>query len=162
MTLALPAALGIVAIMLPEQQSPVQAIVSFAAGLFVYTLVEYLVHRGMHVFGSAGHADHHRRARDLIGLPPFFGALSLASLWVLLSIAIGTAPALAFVIGSSLGYSIYVVRHTLVHHAPGFTRQVMPWVFAYHQAHHRNGRVNFGVTTSLFDRLFGTYRKGEA
>lgn len=139
-----------------------------AAGVAAWSPVEYLLHRfvlhGMAPF-DGWHAEHHRRPTALIGSPTLFSAglfTGLAGLpaWALL----GTWPALALVFGLVTGYLAYSLTHHAMHHAAPRWRPIAGWVSTrrrWHARHHgalpagaRRGQ--FGVSSSLWDRVFGT------
>ena len=140
-----------------------------AAGLFLWTLVEYLLHR--HVFHwvpntSWGarmhfliHGVHHDWVDDKYRLvmPPA-ASLGLAavffSLWYLV---LGPAWVFPFFAGHVLGYLWYDMCHYGVHHFR-WRSATLKKVKAHHMNHHHNkeGR-KFGVSTTLWDHVFRTY-----
>ena len=138
------------------------AIASFLASILFASLMEYWVHRLMHVSHRIGtrHRDHHRRNegqgvlwefRDyvlgscLLFIPPFF-----------ISIPIG----LAWTAGAVLYAAFSAYAHQLQHETP--TRCVwMP--MPVHYVHHKYGmwHHNFGLAVDWWDRVFGTYKRVE-
>ena len=129
------------------------------AGLVLWTLAEYLLHRfvyhAWHSFLSVGHGIHHRSPRQLIGVPWYLTSLAAALLWAGLS-QVGrqtpTAVCLAF---AWLGYLGYCLSHHGSHHWAMRGR----WLRArkrHHMLHHAHPGYNWGFTTSLWDRVFGT------
>ena len=139
-----------------------------AAGLLVWTLAEYLIHRfGFHhVPGlKAAHLAHHADPTGLHGSPTVvtvvvFAGLSFAPLWYLTSLPFAAATTA----GVMLGYLGYVAVHYAVHHASGLgpqwlgkrLRQRLRGLIRAHAVHHHQTDYNFGVTTTLWDRVFGT------
>lgn len=132
-----------------------------AAGVAAWTLIEYLLHR--YVLHWAPplrqmHARHHASPNELIGTPswvsvPLFGGLVLVPLLrsTEASIAYGATA------GLMLGYLWYVAVHHATHHRrarPGTYLHRAKLRHAVH--HHAHEPCNFGVTTSLWDRVFGT------
>ena len=139
--------------------SPAAALPSLVAGWMAWTGAEYAVHRG--VFHGPDlpivaneHTAHHR---DPLATNPWARALGHAAVAVA-SIAPGaalrqrnlTAAGIAF----AAGYSRYELLHFGLHHRPEQADQVLR---RHHDRHHRGGpRRNFGVTTTFWDRVFGT------
>jgi sterol desaturase/sphingolipid hydroxylase (fatty acid hydroxylase superfamily) len=131
------------------------------AGIAIWTLFEYLLHR--HVLHRVPilhdmHEVHHADPSALVGTPSWLtlllflvGAL-LPSWW-----AFGSAPASALTAGMMFGYLCYVGVHHVTHHW-----RLMPGSLLY-RLRHRHARHhfaktpgNFGVTTPFWDIVFGT------
>lgn len=133
----------------------------FVAGLLGWTLLEYVLHRGLFHHApilSAIHARHHDAPNDFIGTPAWasvlIGMVAVASpAWAMLGFDLGTAATAGLV----CGYLWYVFVHYAAHHW-----QPQPGSYLYRarmrhaQHHHRSDEGNFGVTTSFWDRVFGT------
>lgn len=133
-----------------------------AAGLALWTAVEYFLHRfAFHSDGVAGeeHRRHHFEPRDphyvaapaLISLPIFaliFGAVlaafrDLADTFLLCS-------------GLAVGYILYEQVHYLAHHGTPRTAIGRFWR-RYHMVHHfKDPDRGFGVTSPIWDYVFGT------
>jgi sterol desaturase/sphingolipid hydroxylase (fatty acid hydroxylase superfamily) len=142
-----------------------------AAGLLAWTLAEYLIHR--FVFHHAPwlktvHLEHHAEPSGLHGSPTVvtvvvFAGLSLAPLWYLTSLPF----AAAVTAGVMLGYLAYVAVHYAVHHVSDLgpqwlgkrLRQRLRGLIRAHAVHHHQTQYNFGVTTTLWDRVFGTLHR---
>jgi cyclopropane-fatty-acyl-phospholipid synthase len=132
-----------------------------AAGLAMWTLVEYLLHRFLlhRVAPFRGwHARHHRRPAALIATP----TLWTATLFVLLVFApalaaLGLWRALALTLGMVGGYLAYTLVHHGVHHAGGRLPLLRPRT-RWHARHHCAAAppACFGVTSGLWDHVFGT------
>lgn len=132
-----------------------------ATGVAVWTLIEYILHRyvlhGLPPLRQM-HARHHASPSELIGTPSWvsvavFGGLVFAPLVrsTQASIAYGATA------GLMLGYLWYVAVHHATHHRrarPGSYLHRAKLRHAVH--HHAQQPCNFGVTTSLWDRVFGT------
>ncbi len=134
-------------------------------GAFSWTLAEYLLHRfaahaarGRNHF-SREHLRHHGKPSYFA--PAYQKALSAAFFLPLLGtlVALVTSPstALAFTTGFGLCYLGYEVLHWRIHVAPPRGR----WGRAVrlHHLHHHFGdpETNHGVTSALWDRVFGTH-----
>ncbi len=130
------------------------------AGLAGWSLIEYLLHRfvlhGMQPF-QGWHAEHHQRPTALICAPTilsatlivvlvFLPALLMANLW----------RACALTLGVLAGYLAYAITHHATHHwraDNAWLRQRKRW-HALH--HHARGPLCFGVTSRLWDHVFGS------
>jgi cyclopropane-fatty-acyl-phospholipid synthase len=139
------------------------------AGLALWTVVEYAVHRfvlhGLPPF-KGWHAAHHLRPTARICSPTLlsaglFAGLGLLPLWWLL----GAWPACALGFGLETGYFVYsLVHHGLHHPTPARWRRSAWWAARRraHALHHRPGdghRAHFGVSTSVWDGVFGRLRR---
>jgi sterol desaturase/sphingolipid hydroxylase (fatty acid hydroxylase superfamily) len=133
----------------------------FAAALALGTLVEYLLHR--YVLHSRlrhwvvrRHKMHHKTyvrytvGSEFLGFLP--GAVPL--LWV--GFVHSPAAGVAFVAGEVAYVVAVAAAHKWSHEAPHRLFWMDP---AVHAAHHADSvRWNFGVLTTFWDRVFGTYR----
>lgn len=156
--------LAIVALLWFGQASVAVAAGSVMAGVGAWTLAEYWIHRGI----SHGptrfepmHQMHHALPKDFIGVASWgtFGAF--ATIWLALAAAIGVQVASAFTAGVMLGYLFYCAIHVRFHHhSPGAR---LSWYVGFmnrhHVGHHRGGKGNFGVSSPIWDFVFGTYRR---
>jgi len=129
-------------------------------GAALWTLTEYVMHRVVYhgiPFFEKYHETHHANPRVYVGAPPMIGTslVFLVSFVPLATYSIVLANAVC--VGMLMGYTIYMT----VHHACHFW-MLTPGGYLYrarlhHAAHHyRNDDGNFGVTTSFWDRVFGT------
>lgn len=159
--LACPIALGYISL---QQADPWPVfLVCFCLGALVFSFVEYGMHRWyFHARGTlAGtiHAGHHRHPRGPASLPWFSSAaVAAVALW-LLSPVLSEAVASSFLCGLLAAYLWYVTLHHL-QHSVRIRRVPTRWLkrkWAAHAWHHGRSNVNFGVTTSLWDRVLGTY-----
>ncbi len=149
---------------------PIAAAICLSAGLFTWTLMEWSLHRLMHVDVKAralnwlqfkAHLRHHAHPRDL--------PRSIARLRVTIPVTIfilgtsyltlGTLElAMLFTSGVMMGYLAYETTHLIAH-----LRWKIPVLSAlskYHLRHHfGNNQRGFGVTSPLWDWVFGTLPK---
>lgn len=134
-----------------------------ALGLGGWTLAEYLIHRFVlhHLPGVAAiHMAHHHAPRELIGTPTIFSfaAFYLLAFWPLMHVA-GLRPAAAFMAGLLGGYLAYAATHYAVHHLGSGGSSVLRSLKRQHALHHHgDSDRNFGVTSGLWDWVFGTRR----
>lgn len=134
-----------------------------ATGVAAWSLLEYLLHRFM-FHGSSGiarlHAEHHRFPRAFIGTPTW---LSLGVWGVLLFLPTWQHSSLTTASGLTTGvcfaYLWYgIVHHVIHHHRPRFLAARLSGAAYRHFRHHNPEHCgNFGVTTPLWDHIFGTY-----
>jgi sterol desaturase/sphingolipid hydroxylase (fatty acid hydroxylase superfamily) len=136
-----------------------RALLLLAAGLVVWTLAEYLLHRYLyHVlpsFLSVGHALHHASPRALIGVPWYLTTIAALALYAGLARVADPGAIGLLMAGAGLGYVLYCLAHHGSHH----WRMRHPWLRRmrrHHLIHHAHPGYNWGFTTSLWDRVFGT------
>jgi dihydroceramide fatty acyl 2-hydroxylase len=145
----------------------------FLIGLFLWTFAEYTLHRFVFHFrprtpGQARviylfHGIHHHqpRCKTRLVMPPVV-SLPLALLfygifWLILGVVLAQpqwiAPTFA---GFIAGYLAYDMLHYATHHLP-MRRGVFKFLKRYHLQHHyKTPDRRFGVSSPLWDVLFGT------
>lgn len=133
-----------------------------AVGLIGYSLIEYIFHRWvLHGLLTRDHKLHHVEPFALHAMPFSTGLAAHTVMLVTLSLGVGLDLALCMTLGSSIGYAIYGQLHELIHRDPSLARCLTPRLYRHHMLHHRvrsgGDEVNFGVSTTFWDRLFGTY-----
>jgi len=131
-------------------------------------LVEYSFHRWFfHLKGSpayASHLRHHEEPDELIAMPWFVTTVIVVLLWLLLRLFLPVSPASFFMATVTAGYVFYGLLHHVFHHLdinvmPG---KLLRRAWSYHKIHHALPASNFGVTTSFWDRVFGTHYRSAA
>jgi sterol desaturase/sphingolipid hydroxylase (fatty acid hydroxylase superfamily) len=132
------------------------------AGFVTWTFLEYVLHRSVlhrKTHFAPMHGQHHAAPLAYIGTPPWvsvsvLSACFLAPVWWWggFNVADGVT------VGVMLGYWWYGVVHHIIHHHPaGSSPSYFNDLRAWHMRHHYSPRGgNFGVTTSVWDRIFGT------
>jgi len=141
------------------------------SGILSWGLVEYVLHRFLfHLntrsiiglnFVYPAHLSHHENPKATEHL---FASLLISlpiatAYWMLAWFAVGTWRAASYLfIGLVAGYFSYEWLHFQAHH--GRSRQpLLRYLRKYHLLHHyRSPDLRFGVTSPLFDFLFGTFR----
>ncbi len=139
----------------------------FTFGCFLFTWVEYNVHRYLfHIptptvmkrkFQYTIHGVHHRfpKDKDRLAMPPLLSITIATVMLALLKLTIGNF-AFAFMAGFLTGYSAYLFVHYIVHACPqpkGFFKLL----WRNHAIHHyKNGDVAFGVSSPLWDYIYRT------
>lgn len=144
----------------------------FLAGGMVWSLIEYLLHRhGMHWEPRSlallrlretvlPHMNHHRNpgAPNIVVMrkQQIPAALILAGFLALWTVA-PAGPAAVFMSGIGAGYMLYELVHFSIHQC-NLTSRMTRRLKQHHLHHHfRNESVNFGVTTPIWDHVFGTH-----
>jgi sterol desaturase/sphingolipid hydroxylase (fatty acid hydroxylase superfamily) len=134
---------------------------AFLAGLCGWTLLEYFVHRC--VFHHAPwirqqHGAHHHDPKALVGTPTWLSVFTLFVIALLPSVLVaGLAIGSGFTAGLVLGYLWYCTVHYGAHHWHAARRGYFHRMKRRHAIHHQaETDSNFGVTTSVWDHVFGT------
>lgn len=145
----------------PGRPSLVTWMTVFFAGLVLWTLIEYLLHRLLfhHVPILAQiHERHHNSPDDLIGTPGWASAVI-----ALVAVATPAVATLGFDLGTAVtagmvtGYLWYVFIHYATHHWRPRRGSYLYRARLHHARHHYVSQAgNFGVTTDIWDRVFGT------
>src|ERR1700730_1884848 len=138
-------ALAIVLLTISTSKSSV-VVILFCCGLLAFTLVEYITHRFvLHALAPVRHGMHHARPREPID--KIFWQIWLAFIVVYLT------TGGAVLAGALVAYAWYLFVHYCVHQNPA----ILPApLLKHHLDHHRFANRNYGVTTKLWDRVFGT------
>lgn len=129
------------------------------AGFFFWGLLEYTIHgllaHRWETFVSPLHANHHRSPRNVFTSPIAVLPIALL-LFGAASLVASPLPAGCFVGGTLAGFGRYEWMHWRFHfREPRSERERL--LRSHHLAHHFcNPRVYHGVSTRLWDRVFGT------
>jgi sterol desaturase/sphingolipid hydroxylase (fatty acid hydroxylase superfamily) len=151
-----------------------RALLLFLGGVASWSLTEYLLHRfifhyqpssrwgqRLHFLAHGVHHDYPNDSTRLV-MPPSV-SIPLAFLFYgLYSLLVGADALPVFYAGFLFGYVCYDTIHYATHHAP-MKGKLGHWLKHYHLRHHYldNGR-GFGVSTPLWDHVFGTtYQRGD-
>jgi sterol desaturase/sphingolipid hydroxylase (fatty acid hydroxylase superfamily) len=144
-----------------------EALLVFFGGMLFWTLFEYLAHRYIfHMITETKggrrliyilHGNHHEFPRDKqrLFMPPV-PSLIITSILFSFFYLILKISAWAFFPGFILGYLLYASMHYAIHaFAPPF-----PWMKPlwrnHHLHHYKDEEKGFGVSSTLWDRVFGT------
>jgi sterol desaturase/sphingolipid hydroxylase (fatty acid hydroxylase superfamily) len=129
-------------------------------GAVGWTLVEYLLHRWVYhhvAFFREAHAVHHAEPNAYFGAPPVVGIVLIFAIFFAPLATIHPVAATGLTTGVLMGY----VGYMLVHHAAHYwTLSQASWLYharRHHALHHYHSKdCNFGITTSIWDHVFGT------
>lgn len=151
--------------------NPFFAIVLFGIGVFVWTLIEYCMHRFLFHFDDwlpennicfvihfLLHGVHHYLPMDpyRLVMPPTLFVVLCTPFYRLVFKALPLYWAYAGFAGGLFGYVAYDQCHYFLHHS----RMPKPFrkLKKYHLEHHyKNYQLGFGVTSWFWDKVFGTY-----
>jgi len=152
--------------------SAVTTTILFFAGVIAFTWVEYMVHR--YVFHLKPytelraklqytmHGVHHEfpKDKDRLAMPPLL-SITIATILLLLFKVVMGDFVFAFLPGFLVGYASYLSVHYMVHaYAPPKNFFKALWV--NHSVHHyKDGEVVFGVSSPLWDHVYGTMKLKE-
>ena len=143
----------------------------FVAGLFFWTLFEYIAHRylfhwaansiGSKRFVYILHGVHHEYPRDKMRLfmPPVPSVIVASAIFSIMYLAMGWY-ALSFFPGFIFGYLLYGSMHYAIHaFAPP---RLLKALWRNHHLHHYKAPdKGFGVSSVLWDVVFGTLPEKE-
>lgn len=153
-----------------SNQHPLISLSFWGFGLFVWTLVEYCLHRFLfhldhylpdHPYALTLHfllhGVHHYLPMDgyRLVLPPTLFVVLAYPFYRLIFAIFPFYMACSGFAGGTLGYIMYDVTHYLLHHTrlPRYLQEVKK----YHLEHHyKNYELGFGVTSKFWDVIFNT------
>ena len=139
--------------------SPIGLGLSYGAGLLSWSLLEYTFHRWVYHKGRTpahhGHKLHHESPQMLIAMPWFIVTAFLAGVWYVFAYRLHLHFVLGFFAALATGFVFYGVFHHIHHHF-NFQNPRYRKLRAHHIIHHQYPNVNFGVTSRLWDHVFGT------
>ena len=134
------------------------------AGFMSWGLLEYVLHRwvlhGPVSMARRGHARHHAEPRALISTPLFVIMTGALAIWGLLELVLPAGVAALVIFGLYAGYNYFALVHHWQHHrgkdfaCVAYLRRLE----RLHHLHHHRQVVNFGISTTMWDRLFGTFQ----
>jgi len=134
----------------------VDTVAIFGLGLLLWTLLEYAIHGWIgHQSTSLArlHAVHHRDPHAIFTIGAW---LPVAIVWTIGIALWGFSPLMVLFSGTLCGFVIYEAIHYRIH----FCRpkgHIERWLREHHLGHHqRMPHRCFGVTSPLWDLIFGT------
>jgi sterol desaturase/sphingolipid hydroxylase (fatty acid hydroxylase superfamily) len=142
----------------------------FFSGMFIFTFVEYWLHRELYHMATGSvwrqkmqyfmHGVHHEFPKDKsrLAMPPI-AAVLLSSVLLGIFYLLMSKYAYAFFPGFLWGYAGYLLIHYLTHAYPP-PRNFFKVLWINHALHHyKDGKLVFGVSSPLWDYVFGTMPK---
>lgn len=142
----------------------------FFLGFIAFTWVEYMIHR--HVFHMKTfnavrsklqytiHGVHHEfpKDKDRLAMPPLLSVTISTILLLLFRLVMGDLV-FSFLPGFLVGYAAYLAIHYMVHAFPP-PKNLFRVLWINHGTHHyKNGESVFGVSSPLWDYIYGTMRE---
>lgn len=139
-----------------------------AAGLFIWTITEYLLHRFIfhfHTISNFGkritfmfHGVHHDYPNDTkrLVMPPSVSIPLATGFFFLFKVLVGNIFVAPFFIGFIAGYLFYDISHYAIHH---FNMHSKFWLVIknHHMIHHyQSPGLGFGVSSPLWDVILKT------
>ncbi len=139
-----------------------EALILAVGGFLLWGFIEYFTHRFLFhraPLFATGHREHHKRPKLHIGTPFFVTLPAYLLLSWPIALWLGYGITAILLSGFIIGYTGYLVCHHVVHNS-----KIVPGTFWYrfkkfHDLHHYQQNVNFGVSWRLWDKVFGTYEK---
>ena len=139
----------------------------FFAGIFSWTLFEYLMHRFVFHYVAHSpraqrliyiiHANHHEYPRDKerLFMPPAPSLIMACIVFTLQYLIMGNNVFMFFP-GFLLGYLIYGTMHYAIHAWNPPFKWMKPLWRNHHLHHYKNDHQGFGVSSTIWDHIFGT------
>lgn len=140
----------------------------FGGALLSWSLFEYVMHRFIFHLVSENpraqkiiytlHGNHHEYPRDKqrLFMPPVPSLIIASILFGAMHFLLNNA-AFIFFPGFLLGYLIYGSLHYAIHAWNPPFKFMKPLWRNHHLHHYKSDEKGFGVSTSLWDRVFGTF-----
>ena len=152
--------------------SAISVALLLAAGFVSWSLIEYGLHRFIFHYNARSnfgrklvyqaHLSHHEnpKARDRIFASLFLSTPIAAVYWLVAWATTGSWAAASWLfIGMAAGYFCYEWLHFQCHHGRSRMR-LLRYLRQYHLLHHyRTPELRFGVTSPVFDFIFGTFAR---
>ena len=138
------------------------------AGVFTWTLTEYLLHRFVFHYMPTSiwgkrlhflmHGVHHDYPNDSwrLVMPPSVSLPLAVIFYILFRLTLGPAFVFSFFAGFLLGYLAYDMIHYATHHAP--LKGGLGLLLKHHHMkhHYQTDTLGYGVSSPLWDYVFGT------
>ncbi len=142
----------------------------FLGGFLFWTFMEYMAHRYLFHMSTdterrkkmqyVFHGVHHEFPKDKtrLAMPPHFSIL-LAALFFFIFYKLMDTNVFGFLPGMLTGYASYLFVHYIVHAYPP-PQNIFRMLWVNHSIHHyKDNTMVFGVSSPLWDYVFGTMPK---
>lgn len=143
-----------------QDEGPLVYAAAVIGGVLTWTFYEYAFHRWLFHGNSSvltgGHQKHHDQVDRLLSMPFLTGPAIYAGLYFVLRLFLSEGTTASFTAAYALSY----VYYGFMHHSSHFMEiDLSFWkkMRAHHLLHHKFPDSNFGFTTTIWDRVFGTY-----
>lgn len=140
---------------------------TYLGGMFFWTFFEYLMHRFIfHMVAESEkaqkliyimHGNHHHfpRDRERLFMPPVPSLIIAAVIFLLMYLIMGKNVFMFFP-GFMLGYLIYGSMHYAIHAWNPPFKWMKPLWRNHHLHHYKDEHHGYGVSTTVWDHVFGT------
>ena len=147
--------------------TPLRVWSTFLVAIFSWTLFEYFAHRFLfHMIAESGklqrfiyvlHGNHHHYPRDRqrLFMPPIPSILLATGMFGLFYLLMNNTVFMFFP-GFLLGYLLYGTMHYAIHAWNPPFKWMKPLWRNHHLHHYKADEKGFGVSTTVWDRIFGT------
>ncbi len=145
---------------------------TFLAGMFFWSFFEYCIHRfAFHFIAESPraikfvyliHGNHHEYPRDKerLFMPPVPSLILASVIFSILYLAFSQLGirenVFCFFPGFMLGYLMYGTMHYAIHAWNPPFKWMKPLWRNHHLHHYKNDHMGFGVSSTLWDHVFGT------
>lgn len=142
-------------------------ILTFLSGMFFWTFFEYLMHRfAFHMVADSEkakkfvyvmHGNHHHFPRDKerLFMPPVPSLIIASAIFSVMYLLMGKFTFMFFP-GFILGYLLYGSMHYAIHAWNPPFKWMKPLWRNHHLHHYKDDHKGFGVSSTIWDRVFGT------
>jgi sterol desaturase/sphingolipid hydroxylase (fatty acid hydroxylase superfamily) len=149
------------------QLSVSTAVLLFFGGILFWTLFEYLMHRfAFHwiaespraqkfIYIMHGNHHHYPRDRERLFMPPLPSIILASSIFGIMYLLMGNYAVPHFP-GFMLGYLLYASMHYAIHAWNPPFKWMKPLWRNHHLHHYKDEGKGFGVSSTLWDHVFGT------
>jgi sterol desaturase/sphingolipid hydroxylase (fatty acid hydroxylase superfamily) len=147
-------------------------LITFFGGMFFWSFFEYLIHRFAFHFAAKSeraikfvyliHGNHHEypRDRERLFMPPvpslILATVIFSSMYLVASLVGSKEFVFSFFPGFLLGYLIYGSMHYAIHAWNPPFKWMKPLWRNHHLHHYKEEHRGFGVSSTLWDHVFGT------
>ncbi|MET6999574.1 sterol desaturase family protein [Chitinophaga defluvii] len=140
----------------------------FIGAMLFWSFFEYIMHRFMFHFSSDSprlqriiyvmHGNHHEYPRDKqrLFMPPVPSLILASVIFALMYLFMGPVTFMFFP-GFMLGYLIYGSMHYAIHAWNPPIKLLKPLWRNHHLHHYKSDEKGFGVSSAVWDRVFGTF-----
>jgi sterol desaturase/sphingolipid hydroxylase (fatty acid hydroxylase superfamily) len=147
--------------------SIVRIILVLLSGVLFWTFFEYIMHRFIFHWVAENerarkivyvmHGNHHEFPRDKerLFMPPVPSLIIASIIFFLVNLVIG-GNVFMFFPGFVLGYLLYGSMHFAIHAWNPPYKWMKPLWRNHHLHHYKDDHKGFGVSTTIWDRVFGT------
>ena len=139
----------------------------FIAGMFFWTFFEYIMHRYIFhwvadserakkiIYVMHGNHHHFPRDKERLFMPPVPSLIISSVIFLLMYLFIGK-NVFVFFPGFILGYLMYGSMHYAIHAWNPPFKWMKPLWRNHHLHHYKDEHRGYGVSTTIWDRVFGT------